>query len=85
MSARAFVLIQTALGMSREVEKKLQEVPGVESAEVVSGPHDIIAVVEAENINRISDIVLESVDTIPGVIRRIVCPSVFQAGLPQAS
>ena len=46
MAAKAFVLIETAVGKTKDVITVLQKTEGIKSVDAVTGPYDIIAVVE---------------------------------------
>ena len=54
MSAKAFVLIETMVGKSKEVAAVIKQLKGVQSIDTVTGPYDVIAVVVANNLNDIS-------------------------------
>lgn len=74
MVSRAFVLIETEDGKSKEVSARLRLVKGIKSAELVSYPYNIIAIVEgkADDIDRL----LESqIQGIRGIIRAVTCPA----------
>ena len=47
MATKAYVLIETAVGKSREVAESLKGIPGMQAVDAVTGPYDIIAVLEA--------------------------------------
>ena len=51
MATKAFILIETAVGKTREVANILGELGGMKSVDVVTGPYDIIAVIDAPDIN----------------------------------
>ncbi len=70
---RAYILVQTALGKPGEVVKALRGAEGVKAADVVTGPHDVIAVVEASDVKAIGDLVTEKIHTIEGVERTLTC------------
>jgi Transcriptional regulators len=53
----AFVLINTEIGSEEEVLKQLQSMPAVKEAYVVYGVYDIVAKVEAENMEKLKEIV----------------------------
>lgn len=53
----AFVLINTEIGAEEEVLKQLQSMPAVKEAYVVYGVYDIVAKVEAENMEKLKEIV----------------------------
>ena len=76
MATRAFILIETAVGKTRDVAAILTELEGVQSAEVVTGPYDIIAVLESSNMNSIGDLLTGNVHSIPGVVRTVTCVAV---------
>ena len=71
--AKAFVLIETAVGKSREVVAALNVVQGVASVDTVTGPYDIIAIIEGETLNDIGDLVTGKVHPIPGISRTVTC------------
>lgn len=73
MAAKAFVLIETTRGKSREVNTVLGHVPGIISADAVTPPYDIIAVAEGASLNDIGDIVGSKIHSIDGVTRTVVC------------
>jgi DNA-binding Lrp family transcriptional regulator len=51
MAAKAFILIETVVGRTKQVASTLQQLKGVKSADCVTGPYDVIAVVEGENLD----------------------------------
>ncbi len=76
MAVKAFVLIETAVGKTQEVVTALRKVERLKSADAVIGPYDIIAAVEAPDIEGIGNLVTEKIHPIPGVSRTMTCPSV---------
>ena len=76
MTTKAYVLIDTAVGRTREVMNALSSVSGMETVDAVTGPHDIIAVIVAHDLNSIGQIVTDKVHTIGGVNRTVTCLSV---------
>jgi uncharacterized protein with GYD domain len=46
---------------------------GVTSAEIVTGTYDVIALVEADDMATMADLVTGRVQGVPGVIRTITC------------
>ncbi len=75
-TTRAFVLIETAVGKTKDVVKQLKEVDGVSSVDVVTGPYDIIAVIEAQDLSSVGDTVTGNVHTIGGIVRTVTCLAV---------
>ena len=73
MAAKAFVLIETAVGRSKEVVTTLRKLEGVDSVDTVTGPYDIIAIVERETLNDIGDLVTGKIHPIAGISRTVTC------------
>ena len=73
MATKAFILIETVVGKNREVVSYIQRLKGIKSAESVTGPYDVIAVIEADNITEIGDTITSKLHTIDGVARTVTC------------
>ena len=76
MANRAYILIETAVGKTREVAGTLREVEGIQSVDVVTGPYDIIAVVSVPDINTMGGLVTEKIHAVGGVVRTVTCVGV---------
>jgi DNA-binding Lrp family transcriptional regulator len=76
MTTKAYVLIETAVGKTKDVLRALEAVRGMEAVDAVTGRYDLIAVLTAEDLNSIGDVVTQSVHTIGGIIRTETCLSV---------
>ena len=76
MPTKAYILIETAVGKSKEVSDSLHSLPGVDNVDAVTGPYDIIAVVSAPDLNAVGDLVTSNIHTISGIIRTVTCLSV---------
>ncbi|HEY91965.1 MAG TPA: Lrp/AsnC family transcriptional regulator [Dehalococcoidia bacterium] len=74
--AKAFVLIETTVGRTKEVVTALQHLAGVISVNAVTGPYDVISIIEAESLNEIGDIVTQSIHPIAGIARTVTCLAV---------
>ena len=77
MRARAFVLINLAAGASEAVLMKLQKMDFVAEVNAVSGPYDMIAVVDGATFNEIGKSVLEKIQPVPGILQTITCNVIF--------
>ena len=75
-ATKAFVLIETAVGKTREVADTLRLVGGVTSVDLVTGPYDLIVVLEANDLGSVGDTVTGSVHTISGIVRTVTCLAV---------
>ena len=73
MTAKAFVLIETNVGKTKEVVAAIQLLKGVVSVDMVTGPYDIIAVVEGQSLNDIGDLVTGKIHPIQGIARTVTC------------
>lgn len=76
MATKAFILIETAVGKTREVADVLNTVGGMQSVNVVTGPYDVIAVIDTPDINVMGSLVTERIHTISGVVRTVTCVAV---------
>jgi len=73
MAAKAFVLIETAVGKTKEVVAKNSQLEGVKSVDPVTGPYDVIAIIEAESLNDIGDLVTGKIHPVAGISRTVTC------------
>ncbi len=69
MGTKAYVLIETAVGKTKDVLDALRGIDGVREADAVTGEYDIVAVVEADSLNHIGELVTGSIHTIGGIQR----------------
>ena len=76
MATKAYILIETAVGKSRQVAGDLKSVSGVETVDAVTGPYDIITVVSAPDLNAVGDLVTSRIHTIDGILRTVTCLTV---------
>ena len=76
MATRAYLLVETAVGKTREVAGTLSGLDGIESVDVVTGPYDIIALINAEDMTVVGNLVTGSIHTVPGVVRTVTCVAV---------
>ena len=74
--AKAFVLIEATVGRTKEVVTALQDLKGVISVNAVTGPYDIITIIEADSLNEIGDIVTQAIHPIAGIARTVTCLAV---------
>ena len=76
MKVKAFVLIETAPGKSNAVTAALKQLEGVKSADLVTGPYDVIAIVEGETLNDVGGLVTGKIHSIEGITRTVICLAV---------
>ena len=71
----AYVLIQTAVNAA-QVAGDIRQIEGVESAEDVSGPYDVIVRAVAPNMDALGQLVVSKIQTVEGITRTLTCPIV---------
>ena len=75
MSVTAYILIQTEVNAA-EVAAQIRSVQGVDSADDVSGPYDVIVRVTADDLDELGKMVVSGVQRVEGVTRTLTCPIV---------
>jgi DNA-binding Lrp family transcriptional regulator len=76
LATRAYILIETAVGKTSEVSDSLKEMTMMKAVDTVTGPFDIIAVVEADDLPSIGDLISDGMHSIPGIVKTVTCLSV---------
>ena len=66
---RAYVLIQTVPGRVEAIIRSLERMPTVGTADPVTGPCDIVALLEVDDIRDISRVVAGTIGGMRGVTR----------------
>ncbi len=72
----AFVLIEAASDKAKNALKAIIKIPGVKIAHAVTGPYDIIAFVEASDVDALGRVVLSKIRTISGVTKTLTCVTI---------
>ena len=75
MAIEAFVLINVSGDHTKSAYKTITRMSGVKEVYAVTGVYDIIAHVEAEDINTLSDLIVSKIRAIDGVTRTMTCIS----------
>ena len=73
---QAYILVQTEVGKAAAVAAEIAGITGVISAEDVTGPYDVIVRAEAEDVNRLGQLVVARVQSVGGITRTLTCPVV---------
>jgi DNA-binding Lrp family transcriptional regulator len=76
MAMRAYLLVETAVGKTRDVANTLSGLEGIESVDVVTGPYDIIAVISAGDMTVVGNLITNHIHTVTGVVRTVTCVAV---------
>ena len=72
----AYILVQTEVGKAAQVAKDILDIPGVQEAQAVTGPYDVIVRAEAGNIDELGQLVVARVQAVNGITRTLTCPIV---------
>ncbi|WP_076259853.1 Lrp/AsnC family transcriptional regulator [Intrasporangium flavum] len=70
---QAYILIQTEVGKAASVAEQIAGISGVTLAEDVTGPYDVIARVEAPNVDDLGRLVIAKLQDVPGITRTLTC------------
>lgn len=73
---QAYVLIQTEVGKAAVVAVEVRTIPGVESADDVTGPYDVIVKASAEDVDSLGKLVVARIQAVGGITRTLTCPVV---------
>jgi DNA-binding Lrp family transcriptional regulator len=74
-NVRAYILIQTAVNAGH-VAREIRDIEGVEAAEDVSGPYDVIVRTSAEDMDSLGKMVVAKIQAVEGITRTLTCPIV---------
>jgi DNA-binding Lrp family transcriptional regulator len=69
----AYVLILTEIGKVAHVAQALSEIDGVQQAEDITGPYDIIAKIQAPSLDQLGRLVASRIQAVDGVTRTLTC------------
>lgn len=73
---QAFVLIQAGVGIVSQVGQAVSAIQGVRSADIVTGPYDVVVRVEAASIDALGRLVVSKIQAVEGITRTLTCPVV---------
>ncbi|GAA2662813.1 MULTISPECIES: Lrp/AsnC ligand binding domain-containing protein [Actinosynnema] len=72
----AYILIQTEVGKAAAVAAEISGMPGVVTAEDVTGPYDVVVRAEGETMDELGELVITKVQSVDGITRTLTCPVV---------
>lgn len=76
MPVSAFVLIRTEADKTKGAFEILAKLNGVKMAHTVTGPFDIILLIEAKTLHELGDVILSKIRGVEGVSRTMTCVTV---------
>lgn len=71
----AYILIQTAVNAA-QVAAEIRSIDGVQSADDVSGPYDVIVRASAGDMDSLGQLVVARIQNVEGITRTLTCPIV---------
>ena len=73
---QAYVLIQTEVGKAAVVAEEVRGIPGVDSADDVTGPYDVIVRASSDDVDSLGKLVVARIQSVDGITRTLTCPVV---------
>ena len=70
---KAYILINTKLGEVNEVLVELRKMEEIKNAYSTTGPYDIIALMESEDLVSLGNIIVQKVQKVEGVSSTLTC------------
>ncbi len=74
MTVSAYVLIQIEMGTASNVASSIRSIVGVDTADIATGPYDIIAKTSAETMDDLGRMVVGQIEMVDGITRTLTCP-----------
>ena len=69
----AYVLILTEVGKVAHVAQAVKDLDGVQVAEDLAGPYDVIARIQAPGLDQLGRLVASRIQAVDGVTRTLTC------------
>jgi DNA-binding Lrp family transcriptional regulator len=73
---KAYILINVRTGYITEVISHLTRIEGVLEANMTFGPYDVVAIVQANDLQGLGQMLSHSVQPIPGIEETLTCLAV---------
>ncbi len=77
MAMKSYILIETEVGTAKTVAIALGEMAAageeIKSVELVTGPFDVICLIETDNLEQLGTCITDSIQTVAGVKRTTTC------------
>jgi len=73
MAVKAYVLIEAAIGKAASVAAAVRNLATVVEVNIVAGPYDIVAEVQAETSEQVGRLVMEDIHNVDGVNYTMTC------------
>ena len=73
---KAYILIKIRAGEVKEVVRQMRKIDRIVEANMTFGPYDAVAVIDAEDISSIGNLIASVIQPIPGVEQTLTCLAV---------
>lgn len=70
----AYILVQTEVGRAMSVAEAIGRIDGIGMVDGVTGPYDVIARAEAEDLDGLAKSIVLRMQDVEGVTRTLTCP-----------
>jgi len=75
---QAYILIETIPGKALELVKAISSLSMIKQLHLVTGPYDVVAFIEAEDLKALGDILVRDIQSTGVVSRTLTCITVDQ-------
>jgi DNA-binding Lrp family transcriptional regulator len=69
----AYVLVESEVGKVAHVAQAMRDLDGVQLAEDLAGPYDVIARVQASGLDELGTMIVFRIQVLDGVTRTLTC------------
>lgn len=73
---RAYILIEALPGKGIELTNIIKNISGVKTVDLVTGPYDVIAFVEAPDLKSLGEMIVKKIQATGSVARTLTCITV---------
>ncbi len=73
MTTKAYVLLETQVGKTKQVVEAIRKLQRVLSVDAVTGPYDAIAIIQGEALNDIGELIVSKLHSVAGIYRTVTC------------
>ena len=75
---QAYILIEALPGKGMDLVSIIKEIKGVKTIHLVTGPYDVIAFVEADDLKALGELIVKKIQATGFVARTLTCITVEQ-------
>ena len=73
MAAQAYVLIEATAGKGNDIVAALRAMPRIIQVDRVTGPYDVICILELDSLDDLGPTVRDEIHSIEGIVRTTSC------------